>query len=117
LRRKAWYSLYDRILHESALKRAFRKVKSANGAPGIDGQSCKDFAAELDRHILDLLNELKRKTYQPQPVKRVEIEKPDGGIRLIGIPTVASYCTSYIYSLGMLRALFVDFGGILNPLR
>lgn len=88
MRRKAWYSLYDRILHESALKSAFRKVKSANGAPGIDGQSCKDFAAELDRHILDLLNELKRKTYQPQPVKRVEIEKPDGGIRLIGIPTV-----------------------------
>lgn len=85
---KVWYSLYDRILHEGALKNAFRKVKSANGAPGIDGQSCKDFAAELDRHVSELLSELKHKTYQPQPVKRVEIEKPDGGIRLIGIPTV-----------------------------
>jgi group II intron reverse transcriptase/maturase len=88
LRPKVWYSLYDRILHEKALKSAFRKVKSANGAPGIDGQSCKDFAVELDRHVLELLNELRQKTYQPQPVKRVEIGKPDGGIRLIGIPTV-----------------------------
>lgn len=88
MRPKVWYSLYDRILHESALKNAFRKVKSANGAPGVDGQSCKDFATELDRYILELLNELKQKTYRPQPVKRVEIEKPDGGIRLIGIPTV-----------------------------
>lgn len=85
---QVWYSLYDRLLHETALKNAFRKVKSANGAPGIDGQSCKDFAAELDQHVLELLSELRAKTYQPQPVKRVEIEKPDGGIRLIGIPTV-----------------------------
>lgn len=88
MRPNVWYSLYDRILHEPALKNAFRKVKSANGAPGIDGQFCKDFAADLDRHVLELLNELRQKTYQPQPVKRVEIEKPDGGIRLIGIPTV-----------------------------
>lgn len=85
---RIWYSLYDRLLHEGVLKNAFRKVKSANGAPGIDGQSCKDFAAEQDLHISKLLSELKQKTYQPQPVKRVEIEKPDGGIRLIGIPTV-----------------------------
>jgi group II intron reverse transcriptase/maturase len=75
-------------LHEDCLKEAFRKVKSANGSPGIDGQSCKDFAAEIDRHISKLLNELKQKTYQPQPVKRVEAKKPEGGIRLIGIPTV-----------------------------
>ena len=83
-----WYSLYDRLLHRQALTEAFRKVKSANGAPGIDGQSCKDFAVDLEQNIGELLNELKAKRYRPQPVKRVEIEKPDGGIRLIGIPTV-----------------------------
>lgn len=88
LKPRVWYSLYDRLLHEDWLRDAFRKVKSANGAPGIDGQSCKDFASEMDRHISELLSELKQKTYQPQPVKRVEIEKPDGGVRLIGIPTV-----------------------------
>lgn len=83
-----WYSLYDRLLHSKALLEAFRKVKSANGAPGIDGQSCKDFAKNLDDNISNLLAELKAKSYQSQPVKRVEIEKPEGGIRLIGIPTV-----------------------------
>ena len=83
-----WYSLYDRLLHSKALLEAFRKVKFANGAPGIDGQSCKDFAKNLDDNISNLLAELKAKSYQSQPVKRVEIEKPEGGIRLIGIPTV-----------------------------
>jgi len=85
---QVWYSLYDRLLHQHMLTKAFRKVKAANGSPGIDGQSCKAFAADLDHNILTLLNELIAKTYQPQPVKRIEIEKPDGGIRLIGIPTV-----------------------------
>lgn len=70
------------------LTEAFRKVKAANGAPGIDGQSCKAFATDLYCNISTLLHELKAKIYQPQPVKRVEIDKPDGGIRLIGIPTV-----------------------------
>lgn len=85
---RIWYSLYDRLLHRQRLTEAFRKVKSAHGAPGIDGQSCKDFATELDDNISELLNELKVKRYRPQPVKRVEIDKPDGGVRLIGIPTV-----------------------------
>lgn len=88
MKRRTWYSLYDRLLHRHKLAEAFRKVKSANGSPGIDGQSCKDFAADLDRNISNLLSDLRTKTYRPQPVKRVEIEKPDGGIRLIGIPTV-----------------------------
>ena len=85
---RIWYSLYDRLLHEKTLKEAFRKVKSANGAPGIDGQSCKDFALGLEENLHNLLKELKEKSYQPEPVKRVEIAKPDGGIRKIGIPTV-----------------------------
>lgn len=83
-----WYSLYDRLLHSKALELAFREVKSANGAPGVDGQSCKDFAEGLDENISHLLGELKAKTYQPQPVKRVEIPKPDGGVRKLGVPCV-----------------------------
>ncbi len=86
--KRVWYSLYDRLLHEEALIKAYKKVKSANGAPGIDGQSCKDFASQLDANIHSLLSELRGKTYCPSPVKRVEIAKPDGGIRKIGIPTV-----------------------------
>lgn len=54
----------------------------------MDGQSCNDFAMHLDANLQTLLTELKEKTYHPAPVKRVEIAKPDGGIRKIGIPTV-----------------------------
>lgn len=86
--KRVWYSLYDRLLHDEALITAFKKVKSANGAPGIDGQSCKDFATSLSTNIHELLTDLRMKTYRPSPVKRVEIAKPDGGIRKIGIPTV-----------------------------
>lgn len=83
-----WYSLYDRLLNRQAMTDAFREVKSANGAPGVDGQTCKEFAVNLDENISELLSELKEKRYKPQPVKRVELKKPDGGVRLIGIPTV-----------------------------
>jgi len=87
-RMRVWYSLYDRLLHTRVLEMAFKKVKSRNGSPGIDGQSCKDFALNRSENIAELLDELRTKAYRPDPVKRVEIEKPDGGVRLIGIPTV-----------------------------
>lgn len=85
---RVWYSLYDRLLHAEVLGTAFRKVKSSNGAPGVDGQSCKGFALNLTTEIADLLHELRTKTYRPSPVKRVELRKAGGGVRLIGIPTL-----------------------------
>ena len=86
---RVWYSLYDRLLHAEALEAAFKKVKSSNGAPGIDGQSCKSFALNRTEELAKILLELRTKTYRPSPVKRVELKKEeDGGIRLIGIPTV-----------------------------
>jgi len=88
MKTRVWYSLYDRLLHADVLEAAFKKVKSSNGAPGIDGQSCKNFALNRMDEIAVLLDELRTKTYRPSPVKRVELEKEDGGIRLIGIPTV-----------------------------
>lgn len=85
---RVYYSLYDYLLHEARLAEAFRKVKRANGVPGMDGQTVADFAADLDANVHSLLHELRTKTYQPLPVRRKEIEKPDGGVRLLGIPTV-----------------------------
>lgn len=85
---KAWYSLYDRMLNRSNLVQAFLKVKSSKGAGGVDGQSIKDFAESLSCNIEQLLTELREKSYQPQPVRRVEIPKPAGGVRLLGIPAV-----------------------------
>lgn len=83
-----YYSLYDRMLQEPRLLRAFVKVKSKRGAAGIDGQSLDDFAAHLPEEIAQLVRELREKSYRPQPVRRVEIPKPDGGVRQLGIPTV-----------------------------
>lgn len=85
---KIWYSLYGRMLSRGALRAAFFKVKSAKGAAGIDGQSVKDFAELLDINLDRLLTELREKSYQPQPVRRVEIPKATGGVRLLGIPAV-----------------------------
>ena len=89
-RMRVWYSLYDRLLHTKVLEKAFKKVKSSNGSPGIDGPSCKGFALNQSENIAELLEVLRTKAYRPSPVKRVEIEKPDGGIRLIGIPRCAT---------------------------
>jgi len=85
---KIYYSLYDRMLHETGLLQAFRKVKSNKGKPGIDGQTIEDFAENCAEEIARLAGELRSKSYRPQPVKRVEIAKGDGGKRLLGIPTV-----------------------------
>jgi group II intron reverse transcriptase/maturase len=85
---KVWYSLYDKLLIRENLTKAFKKVKSAKGAGGVDRQSINDFAKSHDANIDQLLMELSGKTYQPQPVRRKEILKPSGGIRLLGIPTV-----------------------------
>ena len=85
---KVWYSLYNRMLNRSNLVKAFAKVKSSNGAAGVDGQSTKDFAESLTTSIDLILTELREKSYRPQPVRRVEIPKPAGGIRLLGIPAV-----------------------------
>lgn len=85
---KTYYSLYGRLLSMQALFEAFKRVKKNNGAAGVDGQSVSDFSINLGGNLHQLLLELKEKRYQAQPVKRVEIDKDDGGKRLLGIPTV-----------------------------
>ena len=85
---KVWYSLYDRMLSRDALLKAFKKVRSAKGAAGVDGQSINDFMSLQSANIDRLLSELQAKSYRPQAVLRVEIPKPSGGIRLLGIPAV-----------------------------
>jgi group II intron reverse transcriptase/maturase len=67
----------------------FELVKKNKGSAGIDGVSIQDFEANLDEELSQLQQELTDWTYQPSPVRRVEIPKPDGkGVRLLGIPTV-----------------------------
>jgi len=82
------YSLYGRMLSKHALYEAYTKVKKNRGAAGIDGQSIGAFTQNVDNELDTLLLELQEKRYQAQAVKRVEIDKDDGGKRLLGIPTV-----------------------------
>ncbi|MCH4891430.1 group II intron reverse transcriptase/maturase, partial [Acidaminobacter sp. JC074] len=82
------YSLIDKIYGKNNLEEAFRKVKKNNGAPGIDQQTVKDFANDMYENIERLHDELKTDKYTPLPVLRVEIDKPDGGKRKLGIPSV-----------------------------
>ena len=85
---RVYYSLYGHLLDKARLYSGFKKVWKAKGAAGIDRQSLSDFASNLDDELEQLLLELKTKQYTPQPVRRVEIPKDDGGVRLLGIPTV-----------------------------
>jgi len=85
---RRYYSLYGRLLSKRALYDAFRHVKGNKGAAGIDGQSLREFDADLDEELSCLLFELKEKRYCASPVKRVMIPKEGGGERNLGIPTV-----------------------------
>lgn len=85
---KVYYSLYSRMLDIDALHSGFKKVWKAKGAAGIDGQSLSDYAGNLVENLKQLQYELRTKQYQPLAVKRVEIPKDDGGVRLLGIPAV-----------------------------
>ncbi|EFK11833.1 conserved hypothetical protein [delta proteobacterium NaphS2] len=99
------------------LREAYRLTRK-DGAVGVDGQTAKAYSENLEENLRDLLNRFKSGDYKAPPVRRTYVPKGDGKrTRPIGIPTVASYCTSYRYSLGMMRALFVYFGGVLDPLR
>lgn len=86
--KKVYYSLYGRMLEKRRLFEAFKKVKRTKGAGGIDGQSIEVFTENLDYNITRLQEELKDKSYRPLPVKRVEIPKDTGGVRMLGIPAI-----------------------------
>lgn len=83
-----WYSLYDKVYAKSNLAKSFHQVKRNGGVAGVDGQSVEDFGANLSLELDCLHKELVFKTYDPSPVRRVYIEKPDGSQRALGIPTV-----------------------------
>ena len=80
--------LMEEVLERDNLRKALRRVKSNKGSPGIDGMSVWQLPGYLKEHWQEVHDQLLRGTYKPQPVKRVEIGKPGGGVRKLGIPTV-----------------------------
>ena len=82
------HSLIDKVYGRTNLARAWKKVKENKGSAGIDGMAIEAFEARQDE-LLDLLHrKLRDDSYAPKPVKRVTIDKPDGGSRKLGIPSV-----------------------------
>jgi RNA-directed DNA polymerase len=98
--------MWGRVLSRENLMVALERVKQNQGAPGVDGMTVAELPEHLQKHWPSIRTKLETGRYRPSPVKRVEIPKPGGGQRKLGIPIITSYCTSY-RELG-------DFGEILE---
>jgi hypothetical protein len=81
-------SLMEAVLERENMKVAYARVVSNKGAPGVDQMTTSDLKAYLKKHWSQIKDELLAGRYQPNLVKQVEIPKPDGGVRKLGIPTV-----------------------------
>jgi group II intron reverse transcriptase/maturase len=80
--------LLEKLLSSDNLNAAYKKVKKNGGAAGIDGMSIDEALPYLKEHGAEIKNRILKGKYKPSPVRRVEIPKPDGGVRLLGVPTV-----------------------------
>ena len=79
---------------------AYQQVKRNKGAAGVDGQSIEDFEADLRNNLFKIWNRMSSGTYFPPPVRAVEIPKPHGGgVRVLGIPTVADRVAQTVVAL------------------
>lgn len=85
---KSSAELWARVWERQNLFAALERVERNGGAPGMDGMTVEELRPYLKEHWLEVREALDRQTYKPSPVRRVEIPKPDGGVRQLGIPTV-----------------------------
>jgi len=98
--------LLERMLTPENLRHAWYQVKANHGAPGVDGMTIEEFPAFAREHWPSIRQAVRDETYQPAPVRRVEIPKRHGqGQRVLGIPMVLSYCTSIQAASGLLLSL------------
>ena len=80
--------ILGKILNKDNLNRAYKRVKANKGAPGVDGMTIEEAFQWLKEHNHELTERIRKGHYTPSPVRRVEIPKPDRGVRKLGIPTV-----------------------------
>ena len=99
--------LIDKIIDDDNLFSACKKVKANKGAPGIDGMTVDELFGHVQKYHKHLKRKLKDGTYKPLPVKRVEIPKPDGSKRKLGIPCVRDRMVQ--------QAIYQVIGGIIDP--
>jgi RNA-directed DNA polymerase len=87
-RKQKWHSLIDKVAALPNLQSAWERVRANAGAPGVDGLTIARFEETAPHRLQQLSQELRAKSYRPQPVRRVFIPKSGGGRRPLGIPTV-----------------------------
>ncbi len=87
-RRDGVSHLINKVASRSNLNQAYKKVKANKGAAGVDGMTVNELFAYLVLNKEELIEQIKTGSYEPQPVRRVEIPKPDGSKRKLGVPTV-----------------------------
>jgi RNA-directed DNA polymerase len=85
--------LMEEVCERENLKAALKQVKANKGSPGVDGMTVVSIKDYLKQHWPAIREQLLNGTYEPKPVRRVEIPKPDGGVRKLGIPTASANCT------------------------
>ncbi len=86
---RRFHALFDRVFRSDVLREAWKRVQKNKGAAGVDAQTLaavQEYGAE--RLLAELQRDLRQGSYRPRPVRRVEIPKPKGGVRPLGIPTV-----------------------------
>lgn len=84
-----FYILYDKLFQQHIIAEAYKRVKSNNGSPGIDKQTFADVEQYgRNKFLTEIMEEIRKRTYKPQAVKRVWIDKENGGKRPLGIPTI-----------------------------
>ena len=80
--------LLERVIDRNTLNLAYKRVKRNSGSHGVDGMQVEELLVYLKQHGDQIKHDLLEGKYRPQPVRRVEIPKPDGGVRMLGVPTV-----------------------------
>ena len=88
---------------------AYQRVKANRGAAGVDGESLQAFEQDLKNNLYKVWNRMSSGSYLPPPVRLVEIEKEDGGIRPLGIPTVADRVAQTVVKMVLEPALEPHF--------
>ena len=106
---KSDVGVWEAVFSKENMQTALKRVESNKGAAGVDGMEVQELRGYLKEHWLEVREALERGTYRPSPVRRVEIPKPDGGVRELGIPTVLDRLIQQAIAQGLTPMFEAEF--------